>query len=88
MAGARNAALRTKADAVCAGTRATIAEWCRMREMSEAVRSATQALKNEAWHVRAQTRLAVYTRGSGIPIAHRLAGPGDLGADRRGDINH
>ena len=78
---ARLAALRAKADRVCAGMRATLAEWRRIREMSEAVRSAAQALKNEAWQASAQTTLAVANRSrGGIPIDPRLARPGTLGA--------
>ena len=78
---ARLAALRKKADRVCAAMRATIAEWRRIREMSEAVRSAAQALKAEAGDVREQTRLAVANgRRRRAPIAHRLAGQGNLGA--------
>ena len=78
---ARLAALRAKADRVCAGMRATLAEWRRIREMSEAVRSAAQALKNEEWQASAQMALAVADRSErGMPIDPRLAGPGNLGA--------
>lgn len=42
------AALRNKAAAISAETPARIAEWRRIREMSQAIRAAAQALKNEA----------------------------------------
>ena len=49
--------------------------------MSEAIRSAAQALKTEARQVRAQTRLAIANVPQRrMPIAYRLADPNNLGA--------
>jgi hypothetical protein len=78
---ARLAALRTKADNLCAGTRAIIAEWRQISEMSQALRAAARTFQNEARHVRAQTRLAVENgRQRRRATAHSFADAGDLGA--------